>query len=90
VEAVMALYVLTCDKCGTQTRRLINDPEEANRGMPCRIPDCDGTLKRTPSTPSLHNKEVLRFGHQIKDVERFTDADKLYDERAHMDPRKVD
>ncbi len=86
----MALYVLTCDVCGVTTKRLISRAEEANLGKPCHQPACPGTLRRTPTAPTLHNKEVLRFGHQIKDVERFSDADKLYDERAHMDPRKPD
>ena len=85
----MALYVLTCDKCGTVTRRLIDKPEEAEKGKPCKQPGCAGTLRRTPDVPTLHTKEVLDFGHQVKAVERFTDAEQLYDERAHMDPRKA-
>jgi hypothetical protein len=86
----VALYVLTCDKCGVVTRRLINTPEEANAGRPCKQRECTGTLRRTPTPPSLHTKEVFSFGHQVRDVERFTDAEKLYEERAHMDPRKPD
>lgn len=85
----MALYVLTCDRCKVTTRRLLDNPEVANAGVPCRLGGCGGTMKRTPTPPSLHNKEVLKFAHQ-RDVERFSDADKLYDERAHMDPRKAD
>lgn len=86
----MALYVLTCNACGVVTKRLLNSPEQANAGMPCRQPDCKGTMLRTTETPSLHNKEVLAMGHQIKDVERFSDAEKLYDDRAHIDPRKAE
>lgn len=84
----MALYVLTCDKCGVATRRLFQTSEEAESGKPCKQPGCGGTLRRTPEAPTLHNKEVLRFGHQVRDVERFTDAAALYDERAHKDFRK--
>lgn len=84
----MALYVMTCDKCGSSTKRLLDTSEEANAGKPCKQRGCIGTLRRTPTPPTLHTKEVLRFGHQVKDVERFTDAAKLYDERAHQDDRK--
>jgi hypothetical protein len=84
----MALYILTCHKCGTTTRRLLQTVEEADGGKPCKQPACDGILRRNPEPPSLHTKEVLRFGHQVRDVERFTDAAKLYDERAHKDFRK--
>jgi hypothetical protein len=86
----MALYLMTCDKCGVATSRLISQPEDANAGKPCKQPGCSGTLRRTPEAPSVHVKEVLRFSHQVKDVERYTDADKLYDERAHKDFRKPD
>lgn len=84
----MALYVLTCEKCGITTKRLLDTSEEANAGKPCKQRDCGGTMRRNPTPPTLHTKEVLRFGHQVKDVERFTDATKLYDERAHQDDRK--
>jgi hypothetical protein len=83
----MALYVLVCEKCGKTLKRLLSSPDEANAGMLCT---CGGTMRRLTSTPSLHNKEVLAMGHQIKDIERFSDAEKLYDERAHIDPRKAD
>jgi hypothetical protein len=84
----MALYVMTCDKCGVSTKRLLDTSEEADAGKPCKQRGCDGTLRRTPTPPTLHVKEVLRHGHQIKDVERFQDAAQLYDERAHQDDRK--
>jgi hypothetical protein len=84
----MALYVLTCEKCGNMAKRLLDTSEEANAGKPCKQRGCGGTMHRTPSAPSLHNKEVLKHGHQIKDVERFSDAAQLYDERAHQDDRK--
>lgn len=83
----MALFILTCDKCKAVRKRVTITTEEANAGIPCK---CGGTARRTPNTPSLHTKEVLRFSHQIKDVERFTDAEQLYYERAHKDYSKPD
>lgn len=82
----VALYVLTCAKCGFVKKFLRDDPKEVDAGLPCT--KCDGIMKRTPTPPSLHNKEVFQFGHQVRDVERFTDAAELYDERAHKDFRK--
>jgi hypothetical protein len=88
----MALYVLTCDKCGRSVKKLLPTAELANKGTKClnKAVPCDGTLRRTPTPPTVHNKEVLRFGHQVKDVERFSDAEQLYKERSDLDPRKVD
>jgi hypothetical protein len=83
----MPLFVLTCDKCGFVRKALGLTTEVADAGVPCKK-GCGGTARRTPEMPSLHNKEVLRFSHQVKDVERFSDAAQLYDERAHQDDRK--
>lgn len=82
----MPLYNLVCPKCGSTQRRILK-PEEADVVL-CRAPGCDSNMKRTPTPPTVHTKEVLRFGHQVRDVERFEDAEKLYDERAHQDDRK--
>lgn len=82
----MALYVLTCDKCSFVKRYLLPTVDEANVGKHCL--KCDGVMRRTPTPPSVHVKEVLHMAHQIKDAERFTDAAELYDARAHQDDRK--
>jgi len=84
----MALYIFTCSKCGTVTKRLINRPSDAAVDMPCPKDGCSGSLHRTPGTPTLHNKRVIRMVHQIKDIETYVDAQQLYDERAHKDYSK--
>jgi len=81
----MPLFILTCQNCAMIQKVLLDTSAEANQGLPCR--HCDGVCVRTPTAPSLHNKEVLRMGHMIKDVERYVDAEQLYDERAHADYR---
>lgn len=83
----MPLYVMVCDKCGTVKRYLALALDVANSGVSCQ---CGGTRRRSPNAPTVYTKEVLRFGHQVKDIERYDDSEKLYDERAHMDPRKPD
>jgi hypothetical protein len=84
----MPLFVMTCQECGAVQRRLNITTEEADRGTECK--KCGGITKRTPEVPSLHTKERLDFGHQVKAVERFTDSEKLYEERSALDPRKAD
>lgn len=86
----MALYIYNCHACGHTVKRILKNAEEAkeNEGKPCGVSGCCGILKRATYSPSVHTKEVLSFAHQLKDVERFVDAQKLYEERSHADPRK--
>lgn len=83
----MPLFVMTCEQCGSVQKNLGLTTEVADAGVPCKK-RCGGTAHRTPEVPTLHTKEVLDFGHQVKAVERFVDSEKLYDERAHKDFRK--
>lgn len=83
----MPLYLLTCPECGSTQRRILKCAADADI-VPCRTSNCQANMRRTPNPPSVHSKEVLCFGHQVRDVERFDDAEKLYDERAHQDDRK--
>lgn len=84
----MPLFVMTCTACGHVQKNLGLTTEVADAGVPCK--KCGALARRTPEVPSLHTKERLDFGHQVKAVERFTDAEKLYKERSDLDPRKAD
>lgn len=79
----MALYHFECTGCGDQSRRLL-EPGKA-KGQICSI--CINPLKRVPRPPSTHVVETLDNGSMVKKVERFSEAERLFRERAKNDPR---
>ena len=83
----MPLFMVRCQKCQRAGRRLLASVADL-KDLPCRYEGCDGLVIREAVVPTLHNKEVIAQGHMLKPVERFTDAQKLYEERSKMDPRK--
>lgn len=80
----MSLYYFECTGCEEATRRLL-EPSEASNQI-CK--KCGANLKRVPTAPSAHQIEILDSGAMSKKVERFSEAERLYRERAKNDPRR--
>ena len=85
----MPVYVVICPKCAVEDRRFLKGVEGL-AGLTCRTPQCGGLVVRLPQNPTVHNKEVLDLPHMLKPVERYVDAEQLYEDRSKMDPRKPD
>jgi hypothetical protein len=86
----MPLYEFFCLKCGRRSRRMMTVDAYKARDMKCRWHGCDGLTSREAVPPTTHNKEVIKQPHQPKDIERFTDVEKLMEERGEKDYRKPD
>lgn len=80
----MALYHFICQGCGEATRRIL-EPSEVN-GLTCK--GCGAALKRDPQPPSTQVLERLDNGAMARRVERLSNAEQLYRDRANADPRK--
>jgi hypothetical protein len=86
----MPLYELLCLKCGRRSRRVLSVKDFKARDNRCRWHGCDGLTSREVQPPTTHNKEVIKQSHQPKDIERFSDVEKLMEERSKKDYRKPD
>ena len=84
----MPLYQFNCPKCKRPSKRILTVEEYEARGLKCRWHGCDGVLTRDAQPPTTHNKEVIHQPHQVKDIERFSDVEKLMQERDKKDYRK--
>lgn len=80
----MPLYYFLCSDCGDQTRKLL-EPSEAKVSPPCK---CGGDLKRDPHPPSNQVKETLDNGIMARKVERYSDAEELYRNRARAPTKR--
>lgn len=82
----MALYNYKCVLCKRIKKILINEapPEYIN----CNLPDCTksgvplGIAYREYSPATSQNVEILDNGFSAKPVERYSDAERLFKERA--------
>ena len=74
----MAIYRFVCDTCGQVVRSLLKTLDLTRKVSH----SCGGILIRTPNPPSTHTKEILDNGAMPKSLERFSDAERLYKERA--------
>jgi hypothetical protein len=81
----MALYHFSCSGCEEATRRLLNTPSEISSQI-CK--KCGDKLTRVPNPPTCAVIEILDNGIMSKKVERFSEAERLYRERAKNDPRR--
>lgn len=80
----MPKFCFHCDTCDKQVVRIIDASKVP--GITCR--DCGNPLRRTPQAPSSTVTERLDNGFMTKAVERPADAERLYRERARIDPLK--
>lgn len=78
----MPLYYFECGSCRLQVKRLLS-PDEAE-SQKCK---CGSLLNRTPKGPSTSVKERLDNGLMPKAIERYSEAERLYAERAAADPK---
>ena len=86
----MPLYEFVCEKCWRGFRKMMTVEEYKKFDVHCRWHGCDGRARRDAQPPTTHNKEVIKQSHQPKDIERFTDVEKLMEERSKKDYRKAD
>ena len=72
----MPLYYFECQTCKKTVRRVCS-PKDLKAPV-C----CGGSMTRTPRPPTSRCVEVLDNGVMTKRLERLTDAERLYHERA--------
>lgn len=74
----MPLYYFRCEACGKEVRRLCSIDEAKNKHS-C---SCGNVLIRAPRPPSTSIKETLDNGLMGRRLERYSDAERLFRERA--------
>lgn len=75
----MPVYHFRCPDCLAESRLLLT-PEQAKQSNRCK--SCGAELVRAPSGPGCLKKETLDNGAMGKSLERFSDAEQLFKERA--------
>lgn len=85
----MPLFHFVCTACARPLRRLISAAQAAG-ALRCPTPDCGGLLQRAPKPPTAQVVETLDNGFMPRKVERPAEAERLYRERARLDPLKDD
>lgn len=70
----MPQFYYKCPKCGASKRRIFS-LEESKEPQAC---ECGEAMVRNPKPPSSSSKEKLDNGIMSKAVERYTDAEELY------------
>jgi len=73
----MPLYHYACAACGKIMRRICT-PEESQKLPVC----CNNNMTRTPKPATLRVVEVLDNGAMSKKLERLSEAERLFHERA--------
>lgn len=80
----MPVFNYLCEACDLRTRHFFAGA--APDRVPC--PKCQQPLKRAPAPPSANVVERLDGPFMPRAVERPADAERLYKERAAVDPLK--
>lgn len=81
----MPMFNYKCPKCGFLMHKLMSI-EDCPRKDGLHCPKDHTELVRDYSTgPSTQTKEILDNGLMPKAVERYTDAEKIYDDNSHME-----
>lgn len=80
----MPLYHLKCEACKVFERHMLS-PAEAKAGVACR--GCGVRMARDPNPPSTSVMETLDNGAMVRKLERLSQAEELYRDRARNDPR---
>lgn len=78
----MPLFNFVCE-CGAKVRKILT-PEQAKRGWLCV--QCGQEMDREAKAPTTAVKESLDNGSMSRTVERFSNAEELYRERARSKP----
>lgn len=76
----MGFFWFQCESC---SKRRLQPNKKAD---PCS--GCGGKTVWTPKTPSSHVVEALDNGAMPRRLERLSEAERLYKERAEGDPQK--
>ena len=69
-------------------RRVLSPRQAAEIQVSCPTEGCTGTPKRVPKPPTTQVVETLDNGFMPRKVERPSEAERLYRERARLDPLK--
>jgi transcription elongation factor Elf1 len=77
----MPLYNFSCPVCGKATRRILV-PEDLDY-TEVRCAKCDTIMEYSPKPPTTRITETLDNGAMVKKVERLSDAEEIYRDRAH-------
>ena len=81
----MALFNLLCTKCGN-TKRVFGDTYETV-DIRQKICKCNYQMNRLTTGPSTHLIERLDNGSMVKALERYSDAERVFNERhQNADP----
>ena len=75
----MPLYHYRCETCEKEARRICT-PEQSQAAPVC----CEHPMVREPHPVSTRCTEVLDNGAMVKKLERLTDAERLFRERAEI------
>lgn len=73
----MPMYYYQCEACKKTVRRICS-PEQSTDLPKC----CSGAMVRTPKPPTSRSVETLDNGLMVKRIERLTEAERLFHERA--------
>ncbi len=76
----MPLFNFECPNCKVLIKRILT-VEGSKVGVQCKT--CPATLRRVYGAASSQVKEVLDNGIMTKRIERYSDAEELYYDRAH-------
>jgi hypothetical protein len=75
----MPMYYYQCETCKKERRRICS-PEESGKAPSC----CGQPMKRAPRACTSRCVETLDNGLMTKSLERLTDAERLFHERAEV------
>ena len=78
----MPLYYLSCPSCGDKVTTICTPAQL--KGRKCL---CGSILKREQKGPTTAVKEVIDNGVMVRQVERFSDAEELFDSLGEADKK---
>lgn len=78
----MPLFNFKCD-CGTKVRKLL-----AKTPLEFLCPACLNPMMRDSFAPTSRSTEVLDNGAMTRPLERLDNAEEIFRDRAHIDPRE--
>ncbi len=76
----MPLFNYECDFCGGIIKRILT-VDESQKEVFCKT--CQSVLRRIHKPASSQVKEVLDNGIMTRKIERYSDAEELFYDRAH-------
>lgn len=78
----MPLFNFKCNSCGKEIRKILKS-KEVEQFIGTKCPDCTGSFERAPTGPTTQVMERLDNGVSPRAVERLSEAERLFKERAN-------